>query len=225
MLDDDGEITTKSSQQESIYTPQFMISPMALHNELQSCSTLDELKALCEKHRDILKTDLENTNLVFGVGNPHAKLMIVGEAPGENEDIQGEPFVGKAGQLLDKIMQAIEFERKDIYIANILKHRPPKNRDPLPDERERSLPFLIRQIEIIQPKIVLCMGRISAKTLLGLPENTTLAQLRGQFHPFLGKIELTATYHPAALLRNPNWKRPTWEDVQMVRKRYDELVK
>lgn len=224
IIDENGDIIKINPHQSPIYTPKYTISPMALHNELAACANLDELRALCEKHRDLLKTDLENTNLVFGVGNPHAKLMIVGEAPGENEDIQGEPFVGRAGQLLDKIMAAINFQRSDIYIANILKHRPPKNRDPLPDERDRSLPFLIRQIELIQPKIILCMGRISAKTLLGLPDNTTLAQLRGKFHPFLGKIELTATYHPAALLRNPKWKRPTWEDVKMVRKRYDELV-
>ncbi len=224
IIDENGDILKVNPNQSPIYIPKFTLSPMALHNELAACSTLEELRALCEKHRDLLKTDLEHTNLVFGVGNPQAKLMIVGEAPGENEDIQGEPFVGRAGQLLDKIMAAINFQRSDIYIANILKHRPPKNRDPLPDERDRSLPFLLRQIELIQPKIVLCMGRISAKTLLGLPDTTTLAQLRGKFHPFLGKIELTATYHPAALLRNPNWKRPTWEDVQMVRKRYDELV-
>lgn len=206
------------------YIPISMIDPNQLQKELNECVSLEDLKLLCEKHKDLLRTDLEDTNLVFGVGNPNAKLVIVGEAPGENEDKQGEPFVGKAGQLLDKILEAIQFSRKDIYIANILKHRPPKNRDPLPEERERSLPFLLRQIEIIQPKLVLCLGRISARTLLGLPDSVSLAQIRGKFHPFLNNtIELTATYHPASLLRNPNWKKPTWEDVQMIRKRYDEL--
>jgi len=206
------------------YIPISMTDPIQLQKELNECVTLEDLRLLCEKHKDLLRTDLEDTNLVFGVGNPNAKLVIVGEAPGENEDKQGEPFVGKAGQLLDKILEAIEFSRKDIYIANILKHRPPKNRDPLPEERERSLPFLLRQIEIIQPKLVLCLGRISARTLLGLPDSVSLAQIRGKFHPFLNNtIELTATYHPASLLRNPNWKKPTWEDVQMIRKRYDEL--
>jgi len=215
---------TETSSFIATYIPISMIDPTQLQKELNECVSLEDLKLLCEKHKDVLRTDLEDTNLVFGVGNPNAKLVIVGEAPGENEDKQGEPFVGKAGQLLDKILEAIEFSRKDIYIANILKHRPPKNRDPLPEDRERSLPFLLRQIEIIKPKLVLCLGRISARTLLGLPDSVSLAQIRGKFHPFLNNtIELTATYHPASLLRNPNWKKPTWEDVQMIRKRYDEL--
>ena len=186
---------------------------------IAQCSTLDELKALCEKE-EVLRTDLEGTNLVFGVGNPNADLLIVGEAPGVNEDKVGEPFVGRAGKLLDQIMEAINFTRDDIYIANILKHRPPNNRDPKPDERKRSLPYLLRQIELINPKLVLCVGRISAITLLG--KDMSLKDMRQQFHEFHGR-ELMATYHPAALLRNPNWKRPTWEDVQLLRERYDEL--
>lgn len=188
--------------------------------QIANCTTLEELRLVCES-ADVLRTDLPNTNLVFGVGNPNAKLMIVGEAPGENEDLQGEPFVGRAGQLLDKIMIAIGFNRSDIYIANILKHRPPNNRDPKPEERQRSLPYLLRQIEIIDPKLILCVGRISATTLLN--KDDSLKNLRQKFHPFHGR-ELMVTYHPAALLRNPNWKRPTWEDVQLLRKRYDELV-
>lgn len=186
---------------------------------ISNCNTLEELKELCAE-ADELKTDLEGTNLVFGVGNPEADLMIVGEAPGYNEDKQGEPFVGQAGQLLDKIMAAIKFERSDIYIANILKHRPPDNRDPKPEERERSLPYLLRQIELIDPKLILCVGRISATTLLN--KETSLGKLRGTFHEFHGR-ELMVTYHPAALLYNQKYKRPTWEDVQLLRKRYDEL--
>ncbi|MGN8226566.1 uracil-DNA glycosylase [Gracilimonas sp. BCB1] len=186
---------------------------------IAECSTLDELKDLCEQAEE-LKTDLEGTNLVFGVGNPNADLMIVGEAPGYNEDQQGEPFVGQAGQLLDKIMAAIHFERSDIYIANILKHRPPDNRDPEPEERERSLPYLLKQIELIDPKLILCVGRISATTLL--EKETSLGKLRGSFHEYHGR-ELMVTYHPAALLYNQKYKRPTWEDVQLLRKRYDEL--
>lgn len=186
---------------------------------IANCATLEELKALCEK-AEVLKTDLPNTNLVFGVGNTNADLMIVGEAPGANEDRQGEPFVGRAGKLLDQIMEAIDFKRSDIYIANILKHRPPDNRDPKPEERKRSLPYLLKQIELINPKLVLCVGRISATTLLG--KDQALKDMRQKFHEFHGR-ELFATYHPAALLRNPNWKRPTWEDVQMLRARYDEL--
>lgn len=187
--------------------------------KIAACQNLDELRALCEEAEE-LRTDLEGTNLVFGVGNPNADLMVVGEAPGFNEDKQGEPFVGEAGQLLDKIMGAIDFKREDIYIANILKHRPPNNRDPKPEESARSLPYLLRQIELVDPKLILCVGRISATTLLD--KNTSLGKLRNTFHPFHGR-ELLATYHPAALLRYPKYKRPTWEDVQMLRKRYDEL--
>lgn len=187
--------------------------------KIAACSTLDELRALCETS-EVLKTDLPGTNLVFGVGNPHADLMIIGEAPGENEDKLREPFVGAAGQLLDKIMAAINFSRNDIYIANILKHRPPNNRDPKPEERLRSLPYLLRQIELVDPKLILCVGRISATTLLN--QDAPLSRLRGKFHPFHGR-ELMVTYHPAALLRNPQWKRPTWEDVQLLQKRYNEL--
>lgn len=187
--------------------------------KISACSSLDELRIICET-ADILRTDLPHTNLVFGVGNPNADLMIVGEAPGENEDKQGEPFVGAAGQLLDKIMAAINFRRSDIYIANILKHRPPGNRDPKPEERERSLPYLLRQIEIVNPKLILCVGKVSATTLLNT--DATLGSMRQKFHPFHNR-ELMVTYHPAALLRNQQWKRPTWEDVQLLRKRYDEL--
>ncbi|MEX2600278.1 MAG: uracil-DNA glycosylase [Balneolaceae bacterium] len=194
-------------------------SEPVLQQRLQNCSTLDELRALCDSSEE-LKTDLEGTRLVFGVGNPQADLMLIGEAPGFYEDQQGEPFVGKAGQLLNKILNAIRLERQDVYIANILKHRPPDNRDPKPEERENSLPFLLRQIDLIQPKLILCLGRVSATTLLG--REASLSSLRGTLHPFHG-TELMATYHPAALLRNPQWKRPVWEDVQKLRERYDQL--
>lgn len=190
-----------------------------VEDKLAACSTLEELKQLCEQ-ADELKTDLEGTNLVFGVGNPTADLMLIGEAPGEQEDRQGEPFVGAAGQLLNKILAAINFERDDIYIANILKHRPPGNRNPLPEERERSLPYLIRQIELISPKVILCLGKVSGTTMLN--RDDSLRNLRGQFYPFKNAV-MTVTYHPAALLRNQKWKRPVWEDVQKVRKKYDEL--
>lgn len=193
--------------------------PKSLEEKLEACSSLEELRELCEQ-ADELKTDLENTKLVFGVGNPNADLMIIGEAPGQEEDRQGEPFVGKAGQLLNKILKAINFERDDVYIANILKHRPPGNRNPNPDERLRSLPYLMRQIDLINPKVILCVGKVSGTTLL--KKEDSLRNLRGQFYPFRG-AELTVTYHPAALLRNPQWKRPTWEDVQKVREKYDAL--
>lgn len=191
-----------------------------IYYRIDKCDTLEELEQLCQK-ADVLKTDLEGTNLVFGVGNPDADLMLIGEAPGAEEDKQGEPFVGAAGQLLNKILAAINFERDDVYIANILKHRPPNNRNPLPEERKRSLPFLLRQIDLINPKLILSLGKISAQTLLD--NDDSLSSMRGKFHSFQGQYELMATYHPAALLRHDKWKRPTWEDVQLLRKRYDEL--
>ncbi|MEX0685891.1 MAG: uracil-DNA glycosylase [Balneolales bacterium] len=189
-------------------------------NQLSNIKSLVELEDYC-KTCEILRTDLTDTNLVMGAGNPNADLMLIGEAPGKQEDLLGEPFVGRSGQLLTKIMEAINFQRNDIYIANILKHRPPDNRDPLPAERLRSLPYLLKQIEIINPKLILCLGRISAQTLLGCKDS--MKDMRRIFHPFMDKYELMVTYHPAALLRNPNWKKDTWEDVQLLRKRYDEM--
>ncbi|MEX1011512.1 MAG: uracil-DNA glycosylase [Balneolaceae bacterium] len=183
------------------------------------CKSLEELRAWCETAAG-LRTDLEGTRLVFGTGHPEADLMLIGEAPGFHEDQQGEPFVGKAGQLLNDILSAIGFSRDEVYIANILKHRPPDNRDPKPEEREKSLPVLLRQVELIAPKLILCLGRVSATTLLGQEE--ALGKMRGRFHPFHGR-EMMVTYHPAALLRTAKWKRPVWEDVQLLRKRYDEL--
>ena len=191
-----------------------------IYQKVAASQSLEELREICE-HADILRTDLDDTRLVFGVGNPTADLMLIGEAPGFYEDKQGEPFVGRAGQLLNKILEAINFKREDIYIANILKHRPPNNRDPQIKERKRSLPFLEKQIDLIQPKLILCLGRISAQTLLDT--NESMGQLRGEFHKYRDQYELMVTYHPAALLRNPQWKRGTWEDVQKLRKRYDEL--
>jgi len=191
-----------------------------VYYHIDKCNTLEELEALCQK-ADVLRTDLEDTQLVFGVGNPNADLLLIGEAPGAEEDKQGEPFVGKAGQLLNKILDAINFDREDVYIANILKHRPPNNRNPKPEERKRSLPFLLRQIDLIDPKLILALGKVSAQTLLD--KNLSLTKMRGQFHDFRGKYQLMATYHPAALLRHEKWKRPTWEDVQLLRERYDEL--
>lgn len=191
-----------------------------IYYKIKDCNTLVELKELC-RQADVLQTDLEGTNLVFGVGNPNADLVLIGEAPGAEEDKQGEPFVGAAGQLLNKILSAVNFDRDDVYIANILKHRPPNNRNPKLEERKRSLPFLLKQIEIIDPKLILSLGKVSAQTLLD--NDDTLGSMRGTFHSFRGKYELMATYHPAALLRHSKWKRPTWEDVQLLRKRYDEL--
>jgi uracil-DNA glycosylase family 4 len=161
------------------------------------------------------------TNFVFGVGNPQATLMVIGEAPGAEEDARGEPFVGRAGQLLTKILEAISFKREDVYICNILKCRPPENRKPTPEESELCTPYLKKQIGLIRPKVILCLGLTAAENLLKTRES--MANLRGKVFQY-EKTPVMITYHPAALLRNPNWKRPTWEDVQAVRKLHDERV-
>jgi DNA polymerase len=161
------------------------------------------------------------TNFVFGTGNPAATLMVIGEAPGADEDAQGEPFVGRAGQLLNKILEAIGFKREDVYICNILKCRPPGNRKPLAEEVESCIPYLRKQIALVKPKLILALGLTAAENLLATTES--LGRLRGKVLQYEG-TPLMVTYHPAALLRNPNWKRPTWEDVQAVRKLHDELV-
>jgi uracil-DNA glycosylase len=186
---------------------------------VQSLRTLEEVESYMREHV-VIGLDETRLNLVFGVGDPDADLMVIGEAPGADEDRLGEPFVGKAGQLLNKILAAIGFRREDVYIANILKSRPPNNRDPLPDEVAGHIPFLYRQIALVRPKIILLVGRTAGTGLLN--RTASLAALRGQVHDFHG-IPVVVTYHPAALLRNPGWKRATWEDVQVLRSRYDEL--
>lgn len=187
---------------------------------LQSMQLLEQVEEYVRK-TILIPLDELRKNPVFGVGNPTADIMVIGEAPGADEDEQGEPFVGRAGQLLNKILEAIHFKREEVYIANILKSRPPNNRDPLPAEVEAHVPILYKQIALIQPKLILCVGRTAGTTLLN--KRTTLGALRQKFHDLHG-LPVLVTYHPAALLRNPNWKRPTWQDVQLLRKRFDELV-
>jgi DNA polymerase len=180
---------------------------------------LDELKSMiCT----CVKCPLGTTRIkfVFGVGNPNADIVFVGEAPGADEDAQGEPFVGRAGQLLNKILDAIQFKRDEVYICNILKCRPPNNREPQSDEIDQCEPHLWKQLELLKPKIIVCLGRVAGQTLLRTTQS--LGELRGKVHSYRG-INLVVTYHPAALLRNPNWKKPTWEDVQWIRKMYDEM--
>lgn len=157
-------------------------------------------------------------NAVPGEGNPNADFVLVGEAPGQSEDETGRPFVGAAGQLLTKIIEAINLRREDVYICNVIKHRPPGNRNPLPDEITACSPYLRRQIELLRPKVILALGTFAAQTLLDT--KTPIGKLRGLVHRYHG-VPLVATYHPAALLRNPSWKRPTWEDVQLARRILD----
>jgi DNA polymerase len=158
------------------------------------------------------------TNGVPGEGDPAARLMLIGEGPGETEDRLGRPFVGRAGELLDKLLAAIDLPRPAVYIANIVKSRPPQNRKPLPDEVAACIPFLYRQIAIIQPKVILALGGTAGESLLSVRKSLT--ELRGKVHRFAG-IPLVVTYHPAALLRNPNWKKPTWDDVRIARQLLD----
>lgn len=169
---------------------------------------------VCELHTS-------RTNTVFGAGNPDAGVVFVGEAPGADEDRQGEPFVGKSGQLLTKIIGAIGFTRDDVYICNILKCRPPGNRDPLPAEVAACEKYLQRQLAVLRPRVICCLGRVAAQTLL--KTDASLGKLRRTVH-FYQDIPVMATYHPAALLRNPAWKRETWEDVRKLRALHDALI-
>ena len=162
----------------------------------------------CKLHR------LGRKQIVFGVGNPNADLMFVGEAPGADEDIQGEPFVGRAGQLLTKIIEAINLRREDVYIANVIKCRPPQNRNPEPDEVEQCQPFLFRQIDVIKPKVIVALGKFAAQCLLKTADPIT--RIRGREYRYRDAI-LMPTYHPAYLLRNPSSKREVWEDMKRVR--------
>ena len=162
------------------------------------------------------------TQSVFGTGNPFAELMVIGEGPGEEEDKQGLPFVGKSGQLLDKILAAGGFSRQDnVYIANIVKCRPPDNREPMPEERTACLPFLLLQIEIIRPAIIILLGATALKGLID--PNGKITQVRGKWMEW-NHIQVMPTYHPSALLRNPDLKKDTWEDIKLVVQKYQEVV-
>lgn len=178
----------------------------------------DSLKAICSQMADCRLCPLGKTrkNLVFGSGNPHAQIVFVGEAPGADEDEQGLPFVGRAGKLLtDIIEKGMKIKRSDVYICNILKCRPPDNRNPLPDEISMCEPFLKKQLQVISPKVICALGTFAAKTLL--KTDIPISALRGRFHSYEG-IKLMPTYHPAYLLRNPSAKKPVWEDVQVIMK-------
>jgi len=157
---------------------------------------------------------LGRSQVVFGVGNPDADLMFVGEAPGGDEDLQGIPFVGRAGQLLTKIIEAIELKREDVYIANVIKCRPPQNRNPEPDEVETCEPFLFQQIDVIKPKVIVALGKFAAQALLRT--DAPISRLRGRVFEYRG-AKLIPTFHPAYLLRNPSSKREVWEDMKLVR--------
>ena len=182
--------------------------------------TLNELKNSCSECQkcSLCKT---RTNCVFGVGNENADIMFVGEAPGEQEDLSGIPFVGRAGQLLDKFLYAVDIKREDVYIANILKCRPPKNRDPLPEEENACIDYLRRQVEIIEPKVIVCLGRISAMRLI--KPDFKITQEHGAWFK-KGKYLMTAVYHPAALLRDPRKKEDMLKDMKMIKEKITETL-
>lgn len=187
-------------------------SAMAEVADLQALATLAADCTAC-------KLSAGRQTVVFGSGSPNAELMFIGEGPGAEEDRQGLPFVGPAGNLLTKIIRAIGLEREDVYIANVVKCRPPRNRDPEPEEVAACRGYLERQIELVGPKVIVALGRVAAQTLLGL--DSPLGRMRGSWHSVCG-IPTRVTYHPAALLRNQTYKRPTWEDMQIVRDRLAE---
>ncbi len=183
-------------------------------NEPKQLVSLDDIRAELGDCRRC-KLHGGRTNLVFGEGNPDADLVFVGEAPGADEDMQGRPFVGRAGQLLTDIIKAMGLKREDVYICNILKCRPPKNRNPEPDEITACEPFLLKQLHVLQPRVICALGKFAAQTLL--KTETTISLLRGSFHCY-HDIPLMPTYHPAYLLRNPGAKKQVWEDVQLIMK-------
>jgi DNA polymerase len=162
------------------------------------------------------------THGVFGVGDRNAQWMVIGEAPGADEDRQGEPFVGRAGQLLNSMLKAIGLKREQVFIANILKSRPPNNRDPRPEEVRACIPYLFRQIELVNPKLILCVGRIAAQTLL--ETDTPIGKLRGQLHRIAGNRPMVVTYHPAYLLRSPGEKRKSWSDLLLAMRTFEQAA-
>ena len=194
--------------------PQGHVASSRAPAEEQAEESLETIRA---ELGECLRCDLgrTRTNLVFGVGNPRARIVFVGEAPGRDEDLQGEPFVGEAGQLLTKIIQAMGLERNEVYICNVLKCRPPNNRNPQPAEIEQCHPFLLRQLRAIGPGAIVALGTFAAHTLLKSKE--PISKLRGKFHDYHG-IPLMPTFHPAFLLRNASMKREVWEDMQQVMK-------
>ncbi len=191
--------------------------PRGLMDAVPEWDTLDQISRVIAACRNCFLCE-GRKHTVPGEGSPRAELMFVGEGPGQVEDETGRPFVGRAGELLTQIIEAIELRREDVFIANAVKCRPPQNRKPLPDELTTCWRYLERQIELIRPKVIVALGATAAETLLKV--RRSLAELRGRVHSYRG-IPLVVTYHPAALLRNPNWKKPTWDDIRIARQLLD----
>jgi DNA polymerase len=185
------------------------------HNMVKDSEEINDLEKFHQQIKNCQLCELGSLrkNFVFGTGNPNAKIMFVGEAPGKDEDLQGKPFVGRAGQLLTMMLRAIGLRREDVFIANVLKCRPPNNRDPKPEEIDKCEPYLLKQIELISPSLIVALGRFGAASLLR--SNTALGQMRKMDHKY-NDVPLIVTYHPAALLRNPQWKKSAWEDLKKI---------
>jgi DNA polymerase len=211
-IDPSIELVVPPASQTASATPETAIALPPVLTDKPSA-----LKLIREDIGDCTRCRLHKgrTNLVFGVGNVNADLMFVGEGPGADEDAQGEPFVGRAGQLLNNMISAMGIKRQDVYIANVVKCRPPQNRTPEKDECDTCAPFLMRQIDIIQPRVIVALGAVAAKNLLAV--NDSMSNLRGRWYDFRNS-KLLVTYHPAYLLRDPRQKKEAWKDLQMVMK-------
>jgi len=207
---------------EKIASKKILEEPLLFSESKEDWEAADNLEDLNRLICNCTKCDLHKgrNKFVFGVGNPKADVLLIGEGPGAEEDKQGEPFVGRAGHLLNDILKAINFTREEVYIANIVKCRPPGNRTPLPGEMDSCMPYLSKQIELIKPKLILCLGLVAAGALL--KKKDSLGKMRKKIFEF-NHTKVMVTYHPAALLRNPNFKRDCWEDVKAFRKLYDEV--
>ena len=207
------------SQYNELYGSQIYVNPSNKKNKVSSTNKEQPLQKYLDSIKNCMKCPLGKTreNIVLGMGNPNANIVFVGEAPGKHEDSQGLPFVGRSGKLLDKMLNSIELSRDKVYILNVLKCRPPDNRDPLQIEIDECEPYLKKQLDIIKPKLIVTLGRISAMTLL--KSKDSLTNMRKQVLEYEG-IDLLATYHPAALLRNPNLKEFAWEDFKKIRDNY-----
>lgn len=207
-----GEKTAPPLEASPVAESALLLPVAEPHAQAAAGETLDDIRSeLGECVRCQLGS--QRTNLVFGVGNPRARLVFIGEAPGREEDLKGEPFVGEAGQLLTKIIQAMGFARDEVYICNVLKCRPPGNRNPHHEEIEQCAPFMLRQVRAIAPEAVVALGTFAAQTLLATKE--PISRLRGRFHDYHG-IPLMPTFHPAFLVRNPERKREVWADMKQV---------
>ncbi len=225
----ESEIREEMAARKSAVVPAIAATNLVAITSTAESGIIDPIAALKLIHEDLgdctrCKLHKGRTNLVFGAGSPRAELMFVGEGPGADEDAQGEPFVGRAGQLLNNMIKAMGLRREDVYIANIVKCRPPGNRTPEPDECETCSPFLMRQIATIKPKVIVALGATAAKNLLAI--SSSLGELRGHWYDFKPAgsdpswpgARLAVTYHPAYLLRDPRQKGETWKDLQMVMK-------